>query len=474
MSYDERDNDALRLKENIKIYEDAKRKGVPAIMSASELCDIAEHYYNNGRGNDAVEVLRFAMEVYPGVAAPLVLMARIALLEQHDSDLAMHYIDLVEDTSDLDYMYILAEITILQESAEEADRYLRHCLDNVVDEDDEPDFVLDVAALFMDYGYADLAQEWLDRSDEDDLDDYKELVGRIAMSRGEYKKSAEIFEKILEDDPYSADVWNNLASAQFMQNKVEEAIESSEYSIAINPNDDKALVNKGHGLQQLGKHEEALEYYRRFTALYPNDESGYMLQGGALTALSRYEEALDMYKTAEKKARGNATARYEAYVEIAFTLSALGRTDEAIAYVDKARRLKVSDRAELLLLRAHIYLSNDDIEKAKKNYRKAISESDDEMKTLLRVSVSVLDCGYFKMAYKFLSVYIHSMKDEITDGYSYMALCCKHLNEHEMFLKYLKLAADINPGEARTVLGELFPRGVQPQDYYEYAKHNDI
>lgn len=474
MGYSERDSDALRLQQNIKMYEDAKRTGVPAIMAAVELCDVAEHYYNNGRADDALEVLHFAMEVYPGVATPLVLRARIALLEERDSDGAMHYLDLVDDTSDLDYIYLMAEITLLDEGADEADEYLQHCFDDVVDEDDEADFVLDVATIFIDYGYADLAQKWLDRSDEDDLDDYKELVGRIAMSRGEYKKSTEIFEKILEGDPYSTEVWNNLASAQLMQNKVEEAIESSEYSIAINPNDDKALLNKGHGLQQLGKHEDALDFYKRFTALYPNDETGYMLQGNALMALSRYEEALEAYKKAEKKARGNATARSEICIETAFTLSALKRKEEALAYVDKAKRLKVSGTVELLLLRAHILLSNDDVERAKRYYRKAIHASDDKMKTLLQVSVSVLECGFYTIAYKFLELYIKGMSDEMADGYSYMALCCESLDKHEEFLKYVRLACDANPDEARTVLGDLFPKGMEPQDYYEYAKNNRL
>ena len=38
------------------------------------------------------------------------------------------------------------------------------------------------------------------------------------------------------------------------------------------------------------------------------------------------------------------------------------------------------------------------------------------------------------------------------------------------FLKYLRLATDLNPIEAKNVCGELFPEDMQPQEYYDYAQ----
>ncbi len=49
-----------------------------------------------------------------------------------------------------------------------------------------------------------------------------------------------------------------------------------------------------------------------------------------------------------------------------------------------------------------------------------------------------------------------------------MALCCKDLGKRNEYLKYLKKACQLNPWEARTVLGEYFPPEMPPEEYYNY------
>ena len=49
-----------------------------------------------------------------------------------------------------------------------------------------------------------------------------------------------------------------------------------------------------------------------------------------------------------------------------------------------------------------------------------------------------------------------------------MALCCVALKKEDEFMKYLKIAVDKNPKEAKIVLGRLFPEGMDPHDYYNF------
>ena len=53
-----------------------------------------------------------------------------------------------------------------------------------------------------------------------------------------------------------------------------------------------------------------------------------------------------------------------------------------------------------------------------------------------------------------------------------MALCCYELGKDKEFLKYLNKSVEYNPVEARTVLGSLFPKDMQPSEYYDYMKKN--
>ena len=56
------------------------------------------------------------------------------------------------------------------------------------------------------------------------------------------------------------------------------------------------------------------------------------------------------------------------------------------------------------------------------------------------------------------------------DGYSYIAMYFYSEKDKPNFLKYLRLATDLNPIEAKNVCGELFPEDMQPQEYYDYAQ----
>lgn len=247
MAYGEKDFDSISFRNIIKKYEEARLVNEDIYMEPEELTDIAEFYYEKGNISQAIEAVEYAIKLFPNSTMPVIFRARIALLEEHDCALAEKYANMVCDKSDLDYFYLIAEIMIVDGRASQADNYLRERMTHV-DEDDIADFILDVATIFVDYEKYDLAEKWMEMSDDEDLPDYKELKGRIALGQGNYDTSELIFENMLNEDPYSNHLWNRLASAQMMHEKIDDSITSSEYAIAINPDDDEALLNKANAL----------------------------------------------------------------------------------------------------------------------------------------------------------------------------------------------------------------------------------
>ena len=63
--------------------------------------------------------------------------------------------------------------------------------------------------------------------------------------------------------------------------------------------------------------------------------------------------------------------------------------------------------------------------------------------------------------------------NDYNEGYSYMALCCQALGLADEFADNVKKACEVNPQEARIVLGELFPAELEPEDYYQYLISNN-
>ncbi|MGG6548894.1 UNVERIFIED_CONTAM: hypothetical protein NY100_26125, partial [Prevotella sp. 15_C9] len=71
---------------------------------------------------------------------------------------------------------------------------------------------------------------------------FREIQARLMNIRVKYEESEKILNELLDENPYSGIYWNRLAQNQFLRNNFQESVTSSEYSIAINPDDDEALL----------------------------------------------------------------------------------------------------------------------------------------------------------------------------------------------------------------------------------------
>lgn len=454
-------------REILNRYERSLAVGKEEYFESDELTDIAEFYYDSGKTGEAVAVLDYAVRLHPGAAMPLVFMGRIALIDEKNVEKARRIVDRIDDQLDLDCLYLRAEIMIAENNAEGADKFL---LDNMerIDEDDVPDYILDIATLFIDYNLPDLADEWLRRSDEPDLADYREVKARIAFARGDYEESERLFEQLLDEDPYSGHYWNSLASSQFMGNRINDSITSSEYSIAINPNDEEALLNKANALFSLGNFNDALEFYRRFHKLCPDDGAASLFMGNCLLNMGKAEEALPHYEKALRQLRQQGASTAEVLQCLAFTYSQLDRIDEALHCIDEALGLDDVNRNEVMVVRGHILLEHGRVKQAIACFLGALRATSFSHEIFFRIAISVFDCGYPTIAYRMFKAYTDTHRNDGDEGLAYLASCCKYINRHDEYMEYLKIACERNPAEARKILGADFPEGMDPKDYYDY------
>ena len=449
----------------LKQYEESAESGHSTYMDADDLADIADYYQYNGFLEKAGEVINLALEYNPEAVGPLLYKAREAIMA-NDFQTAENYADKIEAVDGMEALFLRGEIMVCQGKTEEADAYFIEQMKNIM-EDELMDYVYDVANIFSDYDLHDKAFEWMARSQGDDSDSFKELMARTLFGLGKYQDSERIFNELIDHDPYSIRYWNALASAQFMREDYSAAITSSEYAIAIDPKDPESLLSKANCLYNLGNYESALSYFKRFSEQAEDDEFGYLYQGTCLINLGRYEEAICLLKKALKMAPVDSQYLAEIYQEMAFGYSELQDTDKALYYLDQTKTLDC-DHISMEIIKGHILLANNRIQEAAEVFREALTQTDNSPRTMLRIIVSLYDNQYTQTSYTFLKRLLSEMPKDWNEGYSYMALCCRDLRKSEEFLHYLKLAAEKNPKEARTVLGGLFPEGTHPKDYYSY------
>ena len=459
-------------KEKFQLYENAQASGTSVYLEPDDLTDIAEYYHILGNIDACKNTVEYAIKMFPGATMPLVFRSRVALLMEHDVARAEEYAEMIDDKADLEYLYLKAEIMIVDDRAEEAETFLRDAYDELEDDEDKADFLIDVANLYADYELMEYAQQWLSLSEEYDSTDYKELQGRIAMGLGDYEESNRIYNELIDRNPYSFTYWNQLASSQLLHNEIMESIQSSEFALAINPDDEDATLNKANGLFNLGNFEEACKYYERFTKISPSSEVGEMFLGISLINLNRTEEGVEHLKKAESLADAFSEYLHDIYVELAYSLTALGKHEDAMEYIEKISQLDDCDPYETDVLKGNVHLQKGETAEAMKCFQHAVTASNGSPRVILRIGICIYDNGYYSLAYDVFHLLLDDASDEWKDGWSYLALCCMLLSRKDEFVYAVRKACQQNPVEAKMVLGEIFPENLSPDDYVNYLKEN--
>ena len=456
-------------KKILRQYEDSVQSGHPAYMDADDLADIADYYHYEGRLDEASDAIELALQFNPDAIGPLLYKAREAL-SLGNFRLARDYAERIRIIDQDEHLFLKGEILICEGKTEEADELFRkQYLD--LPPDEQMDYVYDVANLFAEYNDYNKSFEWMARSQGDDSDDFKELMARTLFGIGKYEDSSRLFNELLAHNPYSKVYWNALASAQFMSEDYGASITSSEYAIAIDPNDAESILTKANGLYHLENYDEALSYFEKYSEINSSDEFGYLHQGTCLINLGKYDEAITRLLTAESKAPKASQYLPEIYQELAFAYSELKLPEIALQYIDKTEYLDC-DHIDMEVIRGHILVANKRLKEAEDVFRNVIKESGNAPKTMLRVMVSLYDNRYVSASYKLFKKFFNFVDDDWSDGYSYMALCCWDIKHYDEFVEYLKKAVEKNPREAKMVLGHLFPTGMKVTEYQKFIEES--
>lgn len=470
MSFDEEYFKSEEFQQLLSSYENAQTSGNSLFLDADEFVDIADYYSMNGEADKADEAVERGLGLFPDDVLLNVFMTRKAL-NAGDYDEANRRADQIADKEAPDYHYLRAEILIAQGKIEDADRYLRE-YGKTVDTDEYLDFVKDVANLYIDYDVSRKAYEWMGQSVDDDSDDFKELMARTLFGLGKYKDSQRLFNELIDHNPFSTKYWTALASAQYMDEDYQGAVSSSEYAIAIDPQDPDGLLSKANGLMKLGNYEEAAEYFGRYYKCCPDDPVGPFNQGICLYNLQRSQEAVDLLSQSLALAEGDSDAIVQICQELAFAYSANGELDRALHALDRTDRLPC-DHVDMLVLRGHLLLGHNRIEDAEAVFRKAMMTSNGDPIVVLRIIVSLLDNQFVVAAYEMFQRFFNQLvAEDYPNGHAYMALCCLEYDKREECLEHLQKALELNPSETRSVLAQVFPDDLPLNQYYEYMRQH--
>lgn len=315
-------------KETLKAYEESQAAGSPCFLDAEELIDIAEYYHMGGQMDKSERAAKYCLEQYPGNTSALLFLARLELMDFGHLDKAKEYFNSASQErgvqNSVEALYIQAEIMTCEGRVADADRMLwdnyverrkkyillfdengnltdtRENLLDAAETDEEEDqlaamfnFPLDTAMMFCDHEEYAIAEKWMCHADTmSDVIEYHETLARIYYYTNRNEEAIKAWNKVLDIDAYNTNAWMSLWEAQFMAGKFEDALQSTDYLLAVQPGLPEGLVSRANTLYNLERYHESIDTLLELQKKVPDDPLSEMIIALAYVRLGDFPSAI--------------------------------------------------------------------------------------------------------------------------------------------------------------------------------------
>lgn len=479
-------------------YRQCQDFGEHAYFDADDLLDIAEYYHIKNDSINALEAAYFCSDLYPEEDKAKVFIARTHIMDGdmvRAKDVAM---TILNDTN-LDVVYLRAEIMLCDGEADRSETYLEPFLEKVrngsidvlYDEEDCmpcAEFCLDVAMLYCDYEHWQKADKWAWRAKDEGIDvecaDYLETMARLLTGKGDFKSAIMYWNGYIDQDAYSVMAWMQMAQCQYSVGNCAEALSSAQYAQALNPNIPEVYLSQGNCYSVMGNMEKAQQMFERFLELEPSDVQGELLLSTVFSSMGKFEKASEHINVALKGVEENDVDEShripdflskEVYRQAANISASLGSVDEALVYADKMLLYDVSG-IDHQLLRASILIQSGKLKEALDLFNQILKDSSHDPYAYIMVGNLLVDGGMYETGYNMLSqtlkILEESATENITHGYDRLAYAALATDHYDEYLSALEICVSRQPVETVTMFGHLFPNEVPVEKYVEYARKN--
>ena len=329
-------------KDLLKSYEEQLEQGKSIYLDADDFADIADYYLGMDKPLKALEVLGQGLSIHPDDEVLMIVLSA-TYIYQRAYDRAENVLNSL-DASNSDVKYQLAQLQYAKyDNVKKAEKIWREWmkLENGSDPSEEQrreTYIHIISSLIELRGLGrnvkdfdvDATRRWireyidtftpLGRYDED------VQLADICRDNDLADLMGEILTQVLEEQPYLPKGWSNLALAQYMVQNYDQALESCDFALAVNPNDLEALLTKAHIYHIQGEKKLAVPVFKE-----------YLNKGGEAVQIIPYADSL--FETGE---------RAQAIAELEWLCNYYdNRRMEAVTKYQQASKTMPADSAEL-------------------------------------------------------------------------------------------------------------------------------
>ena len=342
------------------------------------------------------------------------------------------------------------------------------------------DELIDVADYYMSQGRHEDAKQATNLAMElyPDAEDPITMMADIFFETQQWPEAVVWLNKVLDNTPFDIQAWLNITDAQIQCDQFAEALESTEYTLAIQPSNNHALLQKAYALSRMERFREADEWFHKYLAKCPEDELALYHSAFNLCFLEQYEEANKLLIKAEQLSQGLSPEHLNICLQRSYTEARIGHKQEALDALERAKGFNDPyTQVDYNILTGHIHLLFNQKEKAIECFSQALHDSKNLLMTMRNIAQIFMDCQDFVSATKIVQEIeeavdkpeYQDMKEEVTKTICPVQAYCYYQTGHKAeFVHYLQKAIELNPKDTQFFFKDIFPLGAKPEEYMFY------
>lgn len=495
-------------------YEEQRRKGESIYFDADDFADIADYYLNIDRPALAMRAIEEGLSIHPDDEVLLIVKSAALIYQRKfvDAELVLSMLD--DQNPDVQYQLAQIQYAKYHDTAK-AEQIWRKWMKlengNTPSEELKRECYIHIISSMTEllsgkYCDMDAARRWISEYIEEfqPLGRYDEDVQLADICRDNEQTDlmCEVLAQVLEEQPYLPKGWANLALAQYIQQRYDQALESCDFALAVNPQDLDALLTKAHSLYAMDEKRASKPYFKE-----------YLDQGGDVVQIIPYVEALFLdgeKKEAQEQLEGlysyfetkrmDIVARYvgekntfssnkkkrrkkeldeflDFYKKILTDISDLYHKNElfGMSILVNEQLIKVFEHdAEAYFMLGVNHLALSQYEEASRNFANALQYADDQVMMGLDIALTFVLNGFDKFALEVLNAVAQIANDSdspfVKNIPAAKSLVYLKLGYHDQFLMNFKIACRETPQLIESVYDGYFPANLPVTQWSDYAE----
>lgn len=296
----QRDEERGDIQELMLRYQNLKYGRANAYIEEDDFERIIAHLDEQDEITEAIEAANMALEQYPFSALLMIKKADLFLAtRKYKEALALLDTAALYDHKDMNLFILKTDAFLALDQPEQAIVLLQEAL-HLFEGSERTELLLELADVYDDHEAFDKVFDCLQLILEADPMN-EEALYKICFwtdFTGRNEESIRLHERIIDEQPYNALAWFNLAAAYQGLKLHEKAIDAYQYAIVIDEKFDYAYRNMGDAYLRLRKYREAIEALEKVLELSRPEEVIYEAIGHCYHRMKNFAQARFHYKKA--------------------------------------------------------------------------------------------------------------------------------------------------------------------------------